>query len=131
AAFLALGLPLACSTVDLGPSPAEVNLCRPSAAFFTSQVWPNFLSKDYSGKHCYDARCHDAASGRQLVLTPPTSMPGIPLPPDWQRVWKSASEQMQCTDVRASPLLSRPDGQQTHGGGMLISPDGPEAALVL
>ena len=46
---------------------------RPSQTFFVEQVWPNFLSKDYGGKHCSDASCHDAGSGRQLVLTPPTS----------------------------------------------------------
>ena len=33
-------------------------------------------------------------------------------------------------NVKASKLLSFPDGVLTHGGGMIIQPDGPEALLV-
>jgi hypothetical protein len=116
--------------VDLGTPPADLNACRPSQRFFVEQVWPNFLAKDYGGRRCSDARCHDAGSGRQLVLTPPTSAPAVPLPPDWEAVYRSVSEQTQCTNVRSSPILTRPDGRQTHGGGMLIQPDGPEATVV-
>src|SRR5207253_5779326 len=55
--LLLLLLVCACDTVDLGPALADVNACRPSQSFFTEQIWPNFLAKDYGGKHCYDARC--------------------------------------------------------------------------
>jgi hypothetical protein len=119
-----------CNTVDVGPPLADVNACRPSPSFFVEQIWPNFLSKDYGGKKCSDASCHDAGSGRQLVLTAPTSMGTVPLPSDWAIIYKSATEQLLCTNVDASPLLSRPDGQQTHGGGKLIDPGGAEATLV-
>jgi hypothetical protein len=123
---------LGCDTVDLGPPPADVNLCHPSQLFFVQQIWPNFLAKDYGGKRCGDARCHDASSGRQLVLPPPTSPApsGLPLPDDWAALYKSTIEQMQCTDVKSSPLLTHPDGEVTHGGGALIAPDGPEVTLV-
>ena len=122
--------PAACDTVAIGPPLADVNACRPSPAFFIDQVWPNFLAKDYGGKRCSDARCHDVGSGRLLVLAPPTSQPAIPLPPDWAAVYKSASEQTECTHVRSSALLARPAGLQTHGGGKLIDVDGPEAVIL-
>ena len=131
--FVAAALPLvgaACDTVDLGPPPADVNACRPSQQFFNDQIWPNFLSRDYGGKHCSDGRCHDAASAQSLKLPPPTSPPAVPLPSDWFAIYKSATEQMHCTGATTSPLLIYPDGQVTHGGGTLIAPDGPEAALV-
>jgi hypothetical protein len=128
---LALLLLLAsCDTVDLGATPADVNACRPGQQYFMDHVWPDFLAKDYGGQHCYDARCHDPSSGRLLVLTPPTSAPALPLPADWAALYKSASAQTECTNATASPLVARPDGDQPHGGGMLIAPDGPEVTLV-
>ena len=121
----------ACNTVDVGPPLADVNACRPSPAFFVEQIWPNFLSKEYEGgKHCSDRSCHDAGSGRQLVLTPPQSAGTIPLPPDWAVIYRSTTEQLLCTNIESSPLLARPDGRQTHGGMKLIEPNGPEATLV-
>ena len=119
-----------CNTVDVGPPLADVNACRPSPTVFVQQIWPNFLAKDYNGKHCNDSSCHDAGSGRQLVLTTPTSMGTVPLPPDWEMVYRSTTEQLLCTNVDASPLLERPDGRQTHGGGKLIEPDGAEVTLI-
>jgi hypothetical protein len=121
---------VACDTVDVGPPLADVNACRPKPSFFVEQVWPNFLAKDYGGKRCSDRTCHDSGSGRQLVLTPPTSAGTVPLPPDWALVYRSVTEQLLCTNVDSSPLLTRPDGRQTHGGNKLIEPNGPEATLV-
>jgi hypothetical protein len=120
----------ACGNVDPGTPPADINACRPDRQFFTERVWPEFLAKDYGGKKCGDARCHDALSGRQLVVVPPTSAPAIPLPMDWDRLYRSVAEQLQCTNVDGSPLLTRPDGRQTHGGGKLIEPGGPEESVV-
>lgn len=124
---------LGCGTVDLGDPPADVNRCRPDRAFFVQRVWPEFLDKASpvdGSKRCTDRGCHDASSGRQLVLTRPTSPPGVPLPPDWDAVYKSVTNQMSCTDVAASELLTKPDGRVPHGGGRLIAPNGPEAQLV-
>jgi len=120
----------ACGTVALGDPPADVNACRPSQAFFVSDVWPSVLAKDYGGKTCGDPRCHDRASGRQLLVVTPTSAPGVPLPADWQADYLSASSQMECTDAKSSPLYTRAAGLQTHGGGKLIEPDGPEALIL-
>jgi hypothetical protein len=129
--LLAVMIVAGCNTVDVGPPLADVNACRPSPSFFVEQIWPNFLTKSYDGpKHCGDASCHDAGSGRQLVLTAPTSMGTVPLPADWAAVYKSVTEQLLCTNVESSPLLTRPDGRQTHGGGKLIDPQGAEATLV-
>jgi hypothetical protein len=128
--LLIVVLSAACNTVDVGPPLADVNACRPSPSFFVEQVWPNFLNKEFNGKRCSDRSCHDASSGRQLVLTPPQSQGTVPLPPDWALVYRSATEQLLCTNVESSPLLTRPDGRQTHGGQKLIDPDGPEATLV-
>jgi hypothetical protein len=125
-----LSLAAACETVDVGPPLADVNACRPSQAFFVEQIWPNFLAKDFGGKRCTDSACHDAGSGRQLVLVAPTSAGTVPLPPDWAVLYKSVTEQLLCTNVASSPLLTRPDGRQTHGGGKMIDQDGAEATLV-
>lgn len=125
-----LALCAGCGTVDLREPPPDVNACRPSEAFFQQQVWPNFLSKDFGGKRCTDSRCHDAASGRPLTLTTPTSAPAIPAPADWAALYRSVTVQLFCTNVGASPLLTYPDGRQTHGGGKLIEPDGAEETLI-
>jgi hypothetical protein len=122
-------LAMACDTVDLGSPPADVNACRPSPRFFYERVWPEFLSRDYGGKHCGDARCHDVGSPRQLRLTMPTSEPVLPLPPDWAAIYRSVTEQLSCTNPSGSNLLNRP-GRADHGGGMLITPGGEETALV-
>jgi hypothetical protein len=121
----------ACDTVDVGPQPADVNACRPSQQYFLDHVWPEYLNKDYGGVHCWDARCHDASSPRVLKVPPPTSAPGIPLPPDWEMVYRSASEQTECTNVKSSPILTHPDGEVTHGGGMLIAQGGPEWLVIV
>jgi hypothetical protein len=128
--FAATLVGIGCDTVDLGGSPADVNACRPSQTFFVDKIWPEFLGKSYGAVHCYDARCHDPGSGRALVIVPPTTMGMVPLPPDWAALYRSAAEQTQCTSALSSPLVTRPDGRQTHGGGMLIQPGGPEEVLV-
>ena len=111
---LALGTALgiaglaACGTVDPGDPPADVNACRPSQSFFAMQIWPNFLGKDYGGKHCYDSGCHASSAGHTLALSPPADPLGMPLSPAWAAVYKSAAEQMYCTNAAASPLLAAP-----------------------
>ena len=119
----------ACGTVELGSPPADVNACRPSEKFFAQKIWPEFLDKDYGGKHCHNAGCHGAGSARVMVLAVPGSLPGVPLTPEWAAVYQSVTEQMLCTSASASPLLERPSNAN-HGGGKLIDLDGPEAALV-
>ena len=123
-------LATACQTVDLGTPPADINACRPGQMFFET-VWNEVLGKDYGGKHCYDASCHD--NGKPLTLAPPaiTSMVPIPLPMDWRANYISASEQMNCSNVKASPLLAIPSGiAGPHGGGKMFEPNGPEALLL-
>jgi hypothetical protein len=119
-----------CASVDLGTPPADVNACRPGQQFFIDQIWPNFLAKDYSGKHCYDSGCHGDATTTMLRIPPPTSVAAIPLPLDWSADYISASEAMDCSTVKSSALLMNPSGEVVHGGGMLIQPDGPEAMLI-
>jgi hypothetical protein len=126
----AVGTGTGCTSVDLGSPPADINACRPGQQFFIDQIWPNVLSKDYGGKHCYDSSCHDQASGRPLTLQVPTSTPMVPLPADWMADYLSASEEMQCSNAAASELVTRPDGERTHGGGMLFQQNGPEATLL-
>ncbi len=87
----------ACRTVDLGAPPADVNACRPSQTYFAQEIWPNVLDKDYGGKKCSDATCHDPASGKPLTLIPnplpmiDATMPPIPLPDDWAKNYRSGS----------------------------------------
>jgi hypothetical protein len=132
-AALAGTLAAGCSTVDLGDPPADVNACRPSQDFFANGgLWDMFLDKDYGGKHCKDSACHGEGAGRPLSLKAPMTMSPVPLPlpADWMANYISVTEQMQCSNVHSSPLLANPAGIVTHGGGMLIMPDGPEATLI-
>ena len=120
----------ACSSVDLGEPPADVNACRPSQTFFVDQIWPNFLDKSYGGRRCADGACHAASAGRPLSLVEPTSPGTLPLMLEWAANYRSVTENMQCSNVRASALLTNPSGQVTHGGGKLIEPNGDEATLI-
>src|SRR5882762_3776969 len=97
-AALCLGA-ASCGTVEVGPPLADVNACRPSQTFFATDVWPSFLGRDYQGQRCSDAGCHDTGAGRQLVLTPPSTPLGVPLPPEWIAVYRSATRQLLCTNV--------------------------------
>src|SRR4051794_4968079 len=97
-----------CGTVDLGPPPADLSACLPSEKFFAQQIWPEFLSKDFGGKHCYDSGCHGAGSPRVMVLAAPASEPSAPLSPEWQAVYEAVSRQVNCTSPSASLLIERP-----------------------
>jgi hypothetical protein len=122
----------ACSTVELGDPPADVNACRPSQMFFADRVWPEFLSKDYGGKTCGAATCHDAVSP-VLAVPMSTPTPAIPFPggSDWEMIYRAAAQRMTCTNVRGSELFTRPSGLRPHGGGALIDPvNGPEGPLL-
>jgi hypothetical protein len=133
-AALALALALAlsaCETVDLGTPPADVNACRPSQAYFV-KLWTDVLAKDYGGKKCSDATCHDPATGRPLTLIPnpqppqdPTN-PTLPLPDQWAKNYRASAEQMSCSNVGASNLIIYPTATRPHGGGRLFAPGGPE-----
>ena len=115
-----------CQTVDLGDPPADVNACRPSQDFFANEIYPNVLAKTYGGKSCGDGACHGPGNQHALVLvTPP-----MPTPMQLADDYTNAANQMNCANVSASPLLAKPSGLQTHGGGMLFSPTGPEAQLL-
>jgi hypothetical protein len=135
-ATAAAALAGACSTVALGDPPAGTNSCRPSQAFFVERVWGEFLSVPHGGKTCADAACHDDASGRLLRLVPidPSDPTTVPLAPgtSWELNYRSATQQMNCTNVRASELFTRPAGLVLHGvGGALIDPiSGPEGPLL-
>ncbi len=129
AGAVGLGLAAACGTVDLGAPPADTNACRPSQKFFAQKIWPEFLSKDFGGKHCYDGGCHGAGSARIMVLNVPGGAPGVPLAAEWMDVYNAVTDQMFCTSVSASPLIERPS-DIGHGGGKLIEADGAEATLV-
>jgi hypothetical protein len=131
-AAAALGLSgAACDTVELGEPPADINACRPSQQFFIAEIWPNFLAKDYGGKHCYDSTCHGALAPNALDLTDPMSVMGtIPLMGVWATNYMTVTEEMNCSNVASSKLLTYPGGINVHGGGKLIEPDGPEATLI-
>jgi hypothetical protein len=127
---------LACSTVALGDPPADVNVCHPSQNFFVAMVWPDFLSKTYAnGKTCGEADCHGNSARRLRVVAPTsTATPTIPFVAgsDWDALYNSTTQVMECTNVLGSELFTRPAGLQTHGGGTLIdpSPGGPEAIIL-
>src|SRR4051794_3763134 len=108
AAVAAAGALPACGTVGLGSPPAGGNACPPSEKFFVEKIWPEFLERDYGGKHCYDGGCHGTGSARLMILGPPSSSPTLPLAPEWMAVYQAVSEQMLCMSASASPLLERP-----------------------
>jgi hypothetical protein len=119
-----------CDTVDLGSAPADLNACRPDRQFFVDRIWPELLDKDIAGKKCTNAGCHDGTSGGSLRLLRPQSMARLPLPEDWEGVYKATAGVVNCTSATSSPLLAKPDGRQTHGGGKLFEVGGPETLLV-
>ncbi len=119
-----------CESVDLGTPPADVNLCQPSQQFFIDQVWPSFLGNTYNGKHCYDSSCHGPGSSPPMTLSLPVEPGSIPLPMDWANNYTQATQRMNCADPLDSDLLIYPEDKVPHGGGMLISPTGPEATLI-
>jgi len=134
---VASALGAACQTVDLGTPPADINACRPSEAFFVQQIWPNVINKDYGGKKCTDAGCHDAIGKGRLAQIPnpqpmldPMVPPPIPLPDDWAKNHKSASIVMNCSDVRASKLILFPTAMTSHGGGKFFDINSMEAMLI-
>ncbi|HXU60321.1 MAG TPA: hypothetical protein VN962_01375 [Polyangia bacterium] len=132
AALLSLAAALlagACQTVDLGTPPADVNACMPGQMWFVDQIWPNFLGKDYNGKHCYDSDCH-GNSATPLTLVNPIEPATFPLPADWAKNYTAAAHEMNCSDVLDSALLLLPEYVQVHGGGALIMKGGPEEMLV-
>ena len=122
-----------CSTVDVGDPPADVNACRPSQRLFVDQVWPNYLAQSYSGKTCGDASCH-ASSNRPLHIVAPTSTPTPTVPfaagSDWDLLYQSAANQVNCSDVAGSELYTKPSGLSQHDGGKLFEPGGPELTLL-
>ena len=129
-AAVPLLMAVACDKVDLGQPPSDINACRPSQQFFVDEIWPNFLAKDYGGVHCYDSTCHGGLAPNALDLIVPTAAATIPFTGDWANNYRTATEQMNCSNVAASKLLEYPAGLKVHGGGKLIEPDGPEALLI-
>jgi hypothetical protein len=139
-AAVPLLLAVACETVDLGQPPSDINACRPSQAFFTTEIWPNFLAKEYGGMHCYDSTCHGglAPNSLDLIMVPPydptdpNMLPPLPLTGDWANNYRTTTEQMNCANVAASKLIELPAAIKVHGCGCgaLIQPDGPEATLI-
>jgi hypothetical protein len=107
--------------------------------FFVSSIWPEFLGKTYAGNQtCGQSSCHDAPSGRLLRVVEPASVSGAAPPPtfplapgsDWEIDYRSAVQQMICTNSRGSELYTRAAGLRSHAPGKLIEPDGPEAILL-
>ena len=141
---------LACETVDLGNPPSDINACRPSQSYFVygtsadgggnNGIWRDLLDKDYGGKKCHDSACHGAGSTNSLRLEAPTCVPQMPMDPLcpvpipltglWADNYRSAAEEMNCSNVAASKLLVYPTDIMDHGGGKIIEPDGPEATLI-
>jgi hypothetical protein len=128
----ASALAAACQTVDLGTPPADINACRPSQTWYVQQIWPNVINKDYGGKKCTDAGCHDAiGKGRLRQIPNPQPMPPtIPLTQDWAMNYRSATEVMSCSDVTAGNLILYPTGMASHGGGTFFDIKSPEATLI-
>jgi hypothetical protein len=140
----------ACETVDLGAPPADVNACRPSQSYFVNHIWPDVLNATYGGKHCADSQCHGvgtqtpfaliadpqpAAATFTMAATPSMAMPmpdpivTLPLPDDWSKNYRAASQEMNCDDPTASQLVTTPTSP-THGGNMLFSATSTEVTEI-
>jgi hypothetical protein len=130
-------LGLACQTVDLGTPPADINACRPSQSYFVQVIWPDVLAKNYGGTTCSQSNCHDTIGKGSLALIAnpqPALDPAMPapqpLPDDWAKNYRSATEVMNCSDVMASKLILYPTATTPHGGGKLFDVNSPEALKI-
>jgi hypothetical protein len=132
AAAGALGALAACDTVDLGAPPSDINVCRPSQEYFVKVIWPMVLFRDYGGRHCYDSMCHGGASSNslKLIVPSPNDPDSIPLTGVWDANYRSATRQMNCTNVGASALIELPENLKTHGGQEVFKPGSPEETAI-
>jgi hypothetical protein len=128
----ALGAVAACETVDLGAPPSDINVCRPSQQYFVDVIWPMVLAADYGGRHCYDSMCHGGASSNSLKLIVPSASESsaIPLTGTWEANYRSAAQQMNCTNVGSSALIELPENLKTHGGQQVFKPGSAEETAI-
>jgi hypothetical protein len=133
AAGLLGALAASCETVDLGAPPSDINVCRPSQQYFVETIWPMVLAKDYGGRHCYDSMCHGGGSSNSLKLAVPTAADPstIPLTGVWAANYRATTQQMNCTNVKASALIELPEGLKTHGGQRLFPPGSAEETAII
>jgi hypothetical protein len=125
-ALLAAGGALgACSTVNLGTPPADVNTCHPSEQIFVERVFEEFLAVDFGGRSCGMGGCHQAGTARIPLVPPMDPKPTLfPLLPgsQWETAYVAATRYMNCESPTASELYVKPSAAAGHGGGMLFSP---------
>lgn len=114
-----------CPTVDLGDEPPAVGLCNPAGGmdYFANQIAPNFLRLADRTNGCgRSAMCHDRAHGAAFDLANPMSTANYVL----------AKNYLDCGQPRQSQLLTKPlAGEDGHGGGDLIQPNGAEMMVFM
>jgi hypothetical protein len=108
ARWASVALLAASCTVDAGATSADA--CKPSPAFFVSDVWPRYLVPNL----CGISQCH-AFDGGQGVLrfrevgAPPTgTLADWPL--EWRENYLSSIQFLRCDDPAESRLLTMPEG---------------------
>jgi hypothetical protein len=107
----------------------------------TGDIWQNLLAKDYGGRHCSDQACHGTGSNNPLRLMTPSCLPAngctppIPLTMEWATNYRATTEEMNCSNVKASKLLTVPGGIfPGHAGGTLFNANdanAPEYQLII
>jgi len=120
-----------CGTVDPGPDTGPPAGCNAPAAFFVSDVWPNYFAR-YS---CGQSDCHDASSGHGYFRLQNIDAVTMPAPTDlvssWPMEWvanlRSVQHNVSCANPLESAVLAVPEGRSMpHPPGTTVT-DAPAA----
>lgn len=117
-ALLALSLG-GCPTVDLGETPVQPPLCRPSLEAFkmAGGIWETAIDPPDKAKSCVSrAGCHAQATGRSALrlIVPPTT------DNDWSTNLDVVARFLNCSTPSQSLFITKPEaGSDPHLGGDL------------
>jgi hypothetical protein len=125
-----------CGTIDPGPDTGPPAGCNAPAAFFVSDVWPQYFAT-YS---CGQSDCHDASSGHGYFRLQNVSGVAMPAPTDpvstWPTEWitnlRSVQHNVSCANPLESAVLAVPSGRSMpHPPGTTVTDPAAADALFM
>ncbi len=123
-ALVACGALAGCPTVDLGDTPPDPGVCNPSGGidYFTTMIWPNYLTVSGSKNCAQSSGCHLMAHGLALDPGPPV---------DYAAMYRLSQQYLNCGTPTASQLYTKPTNFDGHGGGQIFTASDPQATVFL